>query len=69
MLRVIPLSVLIMLGVYRCSALVITQYAHITLCLLQIYKFEGAGVAMGMYNTEDSIRGFAQVRCGMVWIK
>ncbi len=26
----------------------------------EIFKFKGAGVAMGMYNTEDSIRGFAK---------
>jgi isocitrate dehydrogenase len=26
---------------------------------LQVYEFEGAGVAMAMYNTEESIRGFA----------
>jgi isocitrate dehydrogenase len=25
----------------------------------EVYKFQGAGVAMGMYNTEESIRGFA----------
>ncbi|GIL61552.1 hypothetical protein Vafri_16016 [Volvox africanus] len=25
----------------------------------EVYKFEGPGVAMGMYNTEESIRGFA----------
>ncbi len=25
----------------------------------EIFNFKGAGVAMGMYNTEDSIRGFA----------
>lgn len=25
----------------------------------EIFKFKGAGVAMGMYNTEESIRGFA----------
>ena len=25
----------------------------------EIYNFKGAGVAMGMYNTEESIRGFA----------
>jgi len=24
-----------------------------------IYEFKGAGVAMGMYNTEESIKGFA----------
>lgn len=26
----------------------------------EIYKFPGGGVAMGMYNTDDSIRGFAR---------
>jgi isocitrate dehydrogenase len=26
----------------------------------EIFQFKGPGVAMGMYNTEDSIRGFAQ---------
>eukprot|EP00195_Chlamydomonas_chlamydogama_P006415 CAMPEP_0202898750 /NCGR_PEP_ID=MMETSP1392-20130828/7185_1 /ASSEMBLY_ACC=CAM_ASM_000868 /TAXON_ID=225041 /ORGANISM="Chlamydomonas chlamydogama, Strain SAG 11-48b" /LENGTH=419 /DNA_ID=CAMNT_0049584765 /DNA_START=346 /DNA_END=1605 /DNA_ORIENTATION=+ len=26
----------------------------------EIFQFEGAGVAMGMYNTEESVRGFAQ---------
>jgi len=26
----------------------------------EIYQFKGGGVAMGMYNTEDSIRGFAR---------
>lgn len=26
----------------------------------EVYKFNGAGVAMGMYNTEASIRGFAK---------
>eukprot|EP00882_Tetradesmus_deserticola_P022282 GHRQ01024180.1.p1 GENE.GHRQ01024180.1~~GHRQ01024180.1.p1 ORF type:complete len:277 (+),score=121.68 GHRQ01024180.1:2204-3034(+) len=26
----------------------------------EIYAFEGAGVAMGMYNTDESIRGFAK---------
>ncbi len=26
----------------------------------EIYKFEGAGVAMGMYNTDESIEGFAR---------
>jgi len=25
----------------------------------EVYKFQGPGVAMGMYNTEESIRGFA----------
>jgi isocitrate dehydrogenase len=25
----------------------------------EVYKFKGSGVAMGMYNTDDSIRGFA----------
>jgi isocitrate dehydrogenase len=25
----------------------------------EVYKFKGAGVAMGMYNTDESIRGFA----------
>lgn len=25
----------------------------------EVYEFKGAGVAMGMYNTEESIRGFA----------
>ncbi|MDW3207244.1 MAG: NADP-dependent isocitrate dehydrogenase [Alphaproteobacteria bacterium] len=26
----------------------------------QVFKFEGAGIAMGMYNLDDSIRGFAR---------
>jgi len=26
----------------------------------EVYKFQGAGVAMGMYNIDDSIRGFAR---------
>src|SRR5690606_32050686 len=26
----------------------------------EIYQFEGSGVAMGMYNVDDSIRGFAR---------
>lgn len=26
----------------------------------EIYKYKGAGVGMGMYNTEESIRGFAE---------
>ena len=26
----------------------------------EIYKFQGGGVAMGMYNTDESIRGFAR---------
>lgn len=25
----------------------------------ELFNFDGAGVAMGMYNTEESIRGFA----------
>jgi len=27
---------------------------------MEIFKFEGAGVAMGMYNLDDSIKGFAR---------
>lgn len=27
---------------------------------LEVHQFEGAGVAMGMYNTEESITGFAK---------
>ncbi len=26
----------------------------------QVYRFQGAGVALGMYNTDESIRGFAR---------
>lgn len=26
---------------------------------VQVYKFKGPGVLMGMYNTDESIRGFA----------
>jgi isocitrate dehydrogenase len=29
-------------------------------CRYEIFTFEGAGVAMGMYNTDESIRGFAK---------
>ena len=28
--------------------------------LMQVHQFGGAGVAMGMYNTEESITGFAR---------
>jgi isocitrate dehydrogenase len=28
-------------------------------CRHEIYNFQGAGVAMGMYNTDESITGFA----------
>jgi len=28
-----------------------------------VYEFPGAGVAMGMYNLDDSIRGFARASC------
>lgn len=27
---------------------------------LEVHQFDGAGVAMGMYNTEESITGFAK---------
>ena len=26
----------------------------------EVHEFDGAGVAMGMYNTDDSISGFAK---------
>lgn len=29
-------------------------------CSLEVYNFEGAGVALAMYNTDESIRGFAK---------
>jgi isocitrate dehydrogenase len=29
-------------------------------CRYEIFSFEGAGVAMGMYNTDESIQGFAR---------
>ncbi len=35
----------------------------------EIYQFKGAGVAMGMYNTEDSIRGFANACFNMALSK
>ena len=28
----------------------------------EVFSFEGGGVAMAMYNTDESIRGFAKVR-------
>lgn len=35
----------------------------------EVYRFEGGGVAMGMYNTDESIRGFARACFNMALSK
>jgi isocitrate dehydrogenase len=43
------------------ACLVAQHLTHAVLCCRhEIFTFEGAGVAMGMYNTDESIQGFAR---------
>lgn len=36
---------------------------------MDVYDFQGSGVALAMYNTDDSIRGFAHTSFKMALIK